>query len=172
MSETLLGVIIGGLLTGAAAVGAQVYAARIQANAARDAWTRTQAAEQLAELESMYLGILRSAHQVENAVASWQAGTLLSTQAHGFIGAGNRDLEVAGLAVILRSGPDDPIGGLITHLRDAAEGYAALNLVSRSSPATDEENAAQAATVSTAADQLAAHLHRSLLQATGAAARK
>ncbi len=36
MSETLLAVIVGGLLTGGAAVGAQVVSARIQANAARE----------------------------------------------------------------------------------------------------------------------------------------
>jgi len=38
MSETLWAVIVGGLLTGGAAVGAQVLAARFQANAARDAY--------------------------------------------------------------------------------------------------------------------------------------
>jgi hypothetical protein len=166
MSDTLWAVIVGGLLTGVAAVGAQVLAARIQASAARDAWNRDQAAAQLAALESTYLGIIRSAHQVENAVGSWQAGTLLSTQAHGFIGAGNRDLEAAGLSIILRGGLDDPIVGLITRLRDAADAYADLNLVSRAAPATDEEKAAQAATVSAAADQLADHLHKALLKAS------
>lgn len=38
MSETLWAVIVGGLLTGGAAVGAQVLAARIQANAASEAF--------------------------------------------------------------------------------------------------------------------------------------
>ena len=166
MSDTLWAVIVGGLLTGVAAVGAQVLAARIQASAARDAWNRDQAAAQLDALESTYLGIIRSAHQVENAVGSWQAGTLLSTQAHGFIGAGNRDLEAAGLSIILRGGLDDPIVGLITRLRDAADAYADLNLVSRAAPATDDEKAAQAATVSAAADQLADHLHKALLKAS------
>jgi len=166
MSETLLAVIVGGLLTGAAAVGAQVLAARIQTDAARDAWNRTQAAEQLASLETTYLGILRSAHQVENAVASWQTGTLVATQAHGFIGAGNRDLEAAGLSIILHSGLNDPIVGLITRLRDAAAAYADLNLVNRPTPASITEKAAQAAVVSGAADELANRLHESLLKAT------
>jgi hypothetical protein len=120
MSDTLWAVIVGGLLTGGAAVGAQLLAGRMQANAARDAWNRDQGAAQIAALESVYLQILRSAHQVENAVGSWQAGTLLATQAHGFIGAGNRDLEAAGLSIILRSGLDDPIVGLITRMRDVA----------------------------------------------------
>jgi hypothetical protein len=172
MSETLWAVIIGGFLTGGAAVGAQVLATRIQANAARDAWNRARVADQLAALEGTYLGILRSAHQVENAVASWQAKTLQSTQAHGLIGAGNRDLEAGGLSIILRSGLDDPIVGLITRLRGAADGYAALNLVSRSAPATHEENAAQAAAVSAAADQLASHLHQTLRKANAEATRK
>jgi hypothetical protein len=90
----------------------------------------------------------------------------LSTQAHGSIGAGNRELEAAGLSVILRSGLDDPIVGLITRLRDAAEAFADLNLVSRATPPTDEENAAQAAAVTSAADDLATRLHESLLIAT------
>jgi hypothetical protein len=171
MSETLLAVIVGGLLTGGAAVGAQVLAARIQANAARDAWNRDQATARLAALETTYLGILRSAHQVENAVGSWQSGTLQSTQAHGFIGAGNRDLEAAGLSIILGSGLQDPIVGLITRLRDAAYGYAALNLVSRGSLATDDEKTAQADSVTAAADELAAHLHQSLLKANAEPAR-
>jgi len=38
MSETLWAVIVGGLLTGGVAVGVQVLAARMQANAARDAF--------------------------------------------------------------------------------------------------------------------------------------
>ena len=38
MSETLWAVIVGGLLTGGAAIGAQVWAAHSQANAARDAY--------------------------------------------------------------------------------------------------------------------------------------
>jgi hypothetical protein len=38
MSETLWAVIVGGLLTGGVAVGAQVMAARFQADAARDAY--------------------------------------------------------------------------------------------------------------------------------------
>lgn len=38
MSETLWAVIVGGLLTGSAAIGAQVWAARSQAGAARDAF--------------------------------------------------------------------------------------------------------------------------------------
>jgi hypothetical protein len=172
MSDTLWAVIVGGLLTGGAAVGAQVLAARIQAAAARDAWNRDQAAAQLAVLENTYLGILRSAHQVENAVASWQSGTLLSTQAHGFIGAGNRDLETAGLAIILIGGLDDPIVGLITRLRDEAEAYADLNLVSRATPATDEEKATQAAAASAAADELADHLHKGFLKANIKAAYK
>jgi len=165
MSETLWAVIVGGLLTGGAAVGAQLLAGRMQANAARDAWNRDQGVAQVAALESVYLQILRSAHQVENAVGSWQAGTLLATQAHGFIGAGNRDLEAAGLSIILSSGLDDPIVGLITRLRAAADTYAALNLVSRSSPTTVEEKDAQAAAVSTAADQLATRLHQTLAKA-------
>jgi hypothetical protein len=172
MSETLVAVIVGGLLTGGAAVGAQVLAARIQANAARDAWNRAQVAAQLAALEATYLGILHSAHQVENSVASWQTGTLMATQAHGNIGAGNRDLEAAGLAIVLRSGPNDPIVGLIDELRRTAERYAELNLVSRSSPATVEEKAAQAAAVTTAADKIAAHLHMGLVKANAEAARK
>jgi hypothetical protein len=172
MSDTLWAVIVGGLLAGGAAVGAQLLAGRMQATAARDAWNRDQGAAQIAALESVYLQILRSAHQVENAVGSWQAGTLLATQAHGFIGAGNRDLEAAGLSIILRSGLDDPIVGLITRLRDVADGYAALNLVSRTTPATDKEKAAQAAVVSTAADQLAAHLHQSMLKASTESARR
>jgi hypothetical protein len=172
MSDTLWAVVVGGLLTGAAAVGAQVIAARIQASAARDAWNREQAAAQLAALESVYLQILKSAHQVENAVVSWQSGTLQSTQAHGFIGAGNRDLPAAGLSIILSRGLADPIVGHITRLRDAADGYADLNLVSRSTPATDEEKSAQAAAVSTAADELARRLHQGFAGASDEVTRK
>jgi len=172
MSETLWAVIVGGLLTGGAAVGAQVLAARIQAAAAQDAWRRDQAAAQLTALENIYFGILRSAHQVENAVGSWQSGTLQSTQAHGFIGAGNRDLEAAGLSIILRGGLDDPIVALITRLRDAADGYAALHLVSRSSPASDEDKERHASAVSSVADELAAHLHQGLLKASSVSASK
>jgi hypothetical protein len=117
-------------------------------------------------LESTYLGILRSAHQVENAVGNWTSGALMATQAHGNIAAGNRDLEAAGLSIILRAGLNDPIVGLITRLREAAEAYAGLNLVNRATPATDEEKAAQASAVSAAADELADHLHESLLKAS------
>ncbi len=85
-------------------------------------------------------------------------------------GAGNRDLEAAGLAIILRNGLDDPIAGLIARLREAAEGYANLNLVSRALAATDHEKASQAAAVSGAADQLATQLHQALRKATAAAA--
>ena len=113
MSDTLWAVVVGGLLTGGAAVGAQVLVTRIQTAAARDAWNRDQAAAQLAALESMYLDILRSAHQVENAVANWQTGALMSTQAHGNITAGSRDLEAAGLAIILRSSPTRSSGSLL-----------------------------------------------------------
>lgn len=168
VAATLLAVVVGGLL----AIGAQVLAARIQAGAARDAWNRTQVADQLAALENMYLNLLRAAHQVEYAVASWQANPQLSTSSHSAITAGNRGLEEVGLAVMLRSGLEHPIVGLITRLRNAAEGYAELHLVSRATAATADETQAQAATVSAAADQLATHLHQDLKKAKAEATRR
>jgi len=161
----LLGAGVGGLLTGGAAVVAQVLAARVQANAARDDWNRKQVADRLASLGRTYLDILTAAHSVENAVDSWQSGTLTATPAHATIGAGNRALEQAGLVVMLESGPTDPIVGLITRLRVEAERYGDLYLVSRTTPATADEKREQAAMVSAAADELAAHLHQRLRQA-------
>jgi len=165
----LLGAAVGGLLTGGAAVVAQVLAARVQANAARDDWNRKQVADRLASLARTYLDILTAAHSVENAVDSWQSGTLLPTQAHGTIGAGNRALEQSGLVVMLESGPTDAIVGLITRLRVEGERYGDLNLQSRTLAATDSEKREQAAMVSAAADELAAHLHQRLRQAAEAA---
>lgn len=166
MSDTLLGVSIGAILTGVFLIVAQWMATRAQTNAAREAWERSNTAEQLAALESMYLEILRSADQVEDAVASWESGTLLSTQAHGIIGSGSRALEQAGLLVVLRNGLEDPLVGLITRLRTAARRYGDLNLVGRTPPATVDEKRAQATAVSAAADQLASHLHQGLSKAS------
>lgn len=168
-SAALLGAAVGGLLTGGAAVVAQVLAARVQANAAREDWNRRQTADRLATLGRTYLDILTAAHSVENAVDTWLSGTLLATQAHGTITAGNRALEQAGLVVMLESGPTDPIVGLISRLRVESERYADLNLVSRSPAASADEKREQAAMVSAAADELASHLHQRLRQAAEAA---
>jgi hypothetical protein len=45
-------------------------------------WNRDQAVAQLAALESTYLGILRSANQVENAVGNWTSGALTLGRNH------------------------------------------------------------------------------------------
>lgn len=165
VSQTLWAVIVGGLLTGLASIGAQVLAARIQAKSQREAWKRDQTANQLAKLDDTYLGILRCAHQIENAVESWETGTLMSTQAHGAIGTGRRNLEDANLVIALRGGPNDPAVGLADQLMSAADRYCELRLVSHQPPATADETAAQAVDVRAAASKLRSHLHGALQKA-------
>jgi hypothetical protein len=71
MSETLWAVIVGGLLTGGAAVGAQLLAARFQTNAARDAYRqqdRVWHRDQRLEAHHAFLNQVNSLVQVIGAI--------------------------------------------------------------------------------------------------------
>src|SRR5487761_120562 len=67
MSETLWAVIVGGLLTGAAAVGAQVLAGRTQASAARDAFHRQRLETKDSLLRAAYIKVLNAAERLIDA---------------------------------------------------------------------------------------------------------
>src|SRR6266851_699677 len=158
MSETLLAVLIGGALAGIASIVAQVVAGRLQATSAREAWNRDRSAARLAGLETTYLGILRSAYGIETAVSSWQEGRTQATPAFATIQAGTRELEEAGLVVILRNGPDDPIIQLISKLSAAATGYSDLRVASRNESANSPDFEANANLVIQATNVLSRHL--------------
>jgi hypothetical protein len=163
-----LWVVIGALVTGGFLISAQVLSQRSQAHAARDAWNRSQLAQQRGELESTCLAILRFVHQIENAVLSWEDGTLMSTQAHGSIGAGARSLEDSGLGIVLRNGPKDPIVGFMGRLIRSANRYAELKRPGWVPTPTAKEVAAQVDDVKSAAEALRDYLHRMLREETKA----
>lgn len=160
MSDTLLGVLIGAILTGVFLIVAQWMATRAQGNAARAAWDRSQAAQERADLESTCLAILRQTHQIDSAVTGWENGTRQATQAHASINAAARELEDAGLILVLRQGPDDPTAGLIGRVIDEASRFSGLYLQSRTQLATVLEKSAQKDAVGVAAATLRSHLHK------------
>jgi hypothetical protein len=162
VSETLVGVIIGAVVTGVFLIGAQVITARIQANAARDAWNRTQVAQQRSEWENTCLAILQLAHEIESAVVRWDTENEQWTMADISISSASHKLEDSSLSIVLRQGPADPIIGLVARLTRSAKGFSDLHRVGRVPLATADEKHEQAAEVSAAASMLRSHLHMTL----------
>ncbi|MHB8611239.1 MAG: hypothetical protein ACYDAL_02270 [Candidatus Dormibacteraceae bacterium] len=68
MSETLWAVIVGGLLTGGAAVGAQLLAARIQADAAREAYRQQDRAWHRSERLEAHHAFLNQVNRLIHSV--------------------------------------------------------------------------------------------------------
>jgi hypothetical protein len=166
VSETLVAVIIGGALTGVASVAAQVVAGKLQATSAREAWNRDHSAGRLAELETIYLCILRSAYEIETTVSSWQEGRTTATPAYATIHAGTRQIEAAGLVVMLRNGPDDPIVRLIGKLSGAATEYADMRAAAHNDTPNNPDFEAHATLVVVATNNLVQHLHEAIQKAS------
>jgi hypothetical protein len=172
MSDTLKGVIIGAILTGIFLVAAQVLtgvvliavqllSARSQADAARDAWNRSQKAERHAELEAMCVEILRYIQEIQHAVVNLEAGgtNLTAEQFIDTVNGAARAVMLSGYSLIVRNGPEEPTPPLVGRVIDEARAFSALYHVNRNPPATATEKKRQAAVVTAAADALRAHIH-------------
>lgn len=172
VSDSLKGVLIGAviaglflmwaqLVTGVFLIGAQLLAARSQANTARDDWNRRQAAQRHAELENMCVEILRYIQEIEHAVANLATGgtNLTADQFINTVNEAARSVMLSGYSIIVRMGPDDPTPLLIGRVIDEARNFSALYHVDRVPPATAAEKQQQAAVVSSAATALRTHVH-------------
>jgi hypothetical protein len=173
LSDTLSGVILGALLTGAFLILAQLLAARsqtvavreaarVQADAAREAWDRSHKAQRHAELESMCVEILRYINQIEDTVVTWKAGGMTGPEAVAAINTSARAVMESGFSIVLRQGPADQTAILIGQVLDQTRKFSQLYKPGQEPPATEEQKTAQVGAVKSAEQALRAYVHQML----------